>query len=464
MPNYNRYFQFDLNTDQRAAFDGLVSFFDGPEDVFILTGYAGTGKTTLLKGMMDYLDEIERPYELWASTGRAAKVLEKITSRPAKTIHSAVYVIDNKTSLVEDDKKQLVFKLRTNDSDTDTVYFIDEASMISDRVESNQQLLFDEGRLMEHVFRYTGGRKVVFIGDTAQLPPVNCDVTAALDQDYIEKRYNKRCRTALLKQVMRQQLSSGILWNATELRKQMQTSPPPLGIKSGGFNDIKVEKNTWTAVADFVRDLKANGMGNAVFISATNGGVHYLNSQIRNNFYGRPDPPLQKGDLLLVNQNNFLHDLANGQSVKLLDFNPTPIRQHNLSFLDALIEIPGTTTKKQLMLLLDVLQRKEPNLTIFEENELMKNFAIRMRDRGIKSRTDAFFRSFVNDPFINSLRVKYSYAITCHKAQGGEWNRVYVGNEPAMDNFTRDYLYRWHYTAITRTKNQLILTNSKYVY
>lgn len=464
MQDINDYFPFILNSDQKTACESMLSFFDNNDQVFLLTGYAGTGKTTILGGMLDYLDEIKRPYELWATTGRAAKVLGNITGRQSKTIHSAIYILDNQTSKLDEENKKLSFKLRTNSSDEDTIYFVDEASMISDRVENNQMLLFEDGRFMEHLFNYVSHRKLVFIGDTAQLPPVNCDITAALDSAYIESKYQKQCITVLLKEVMRQQLHSGILWNATQLRTRMQPPIPPLAIRASGFPDVDVEKNTWTAVSDFVVDMKKNGIGNAVFIAASNGSVHYLNSQIRNNYYGKPDLPLQKGDLLMVIQNNFHYDLANGQSVKLLDFDPKPIKQHSLTFIDALVEIPETAGRKQVMLLMDILHRKEPNLTLFEENELMKNFVIRMREKRIKPKSDAFINHFLSDPFINSLRVKYSYAITCHKAQGGEWNRVYVGSEPAMDYFSRDYLYRWHYTAITRAKQNLIFTNSKYLY
>nr|NQU94495.1 AAA family ATPase [Bacteroidota bacterium] len=172
MSDLQKYFPFPLNGGQRQTVNALVDFLYGNSDaVFILTGYAGTGKTTILKGVLDYMDKVEIPYKLWASTGRAAKVLGSITHREAQTIHSAIYMLDENDSKIDEDNKRLAFKLKHNYDDKDTVYFIDEASMIADKSETNPFLLFEDGRLLDHMFTYFQERKVAFIGDTAQLPP-----------------------------------------------------------------------------------------------------------------------------------------------------------------------------------------------------------------------------------------------------------------------------------------------------
>lgn len=466
MNDLQKYFPFTLNSGQQKTCDDLLSFLENHQyNVFILAGYAGTGKTTILKGILDYMKENDRKFELWASTGRAAKVLGTITRRQTKTIHSAIYMLDENSSKLDEDNKTLSFKLKPNHDDEETIYFIDEASMIADKAEKNPFLLFDDGRFLDHLFSYLGDRRVVFIGDAAQLPPINCSFSAALDGGYLEKNYSKKCTSVLLTHVMRQQLECGILWNATEIRKHNDAlSQPPLAIKYSGFTDIRIKRNVWSAIDDFVLDLKKNGTGHAAFISFTNGGVHYLNSQIRNKFYGTKDPPLQIGDYLMVVQNNFLYELVNGHHVEVIDFDPDPIRQNSLSFISVLIKVPETDKKINLKIILDLLYRKEPSLTVGEEHDLMKNFVIRMKQYGIKPKTDEFRKRFITDPYLNALRVKFGYAVTCHKAQGGEWPRVYINFEPMLDNIPRPSLYRWTYTAITRASKQLVIPQHKYLY
>lgn len=466
MNDFQKHFPFQLNNGQINACNKLFDFVNGNgHQVFILSGFAGTGKTTILKGILAYLNENDKKFALWASTGRAAMVLGKITERKTSTIHSAIYMVDENSSKLDDEHKTLSFKLKQNLDHEDMIYFIDEASMIADKSETNPFLLFEDGRLLEHVFKYFGDRKVVFIGDAAQLPPVNCSFSAALDGAYIQKNYQKKCQTALLSQVMRQQLESGILWNATEIRNQYsEISPPPVRIKTTGYDDLIVKKNIWSAIDDFVLYMKRNGPGKSVFISFTNGGVNYLNSQIRNNYYGYKDPPLQKGDFLMVVQNNYLYELVNGHHIRLVDFEETPIRQHSLHFYKAKIEIPETGKKKDVYLIKELLFRKSPLLTQQEENDLMKNFVIRMKQNGIRPKTEEFFRKFVKDPYLNALRVKFGYAVTCHKAQGGEWSRVYLNIEPALENIPRSNFYRWLYTAITRASKELVIPQNQYLY
>jgi len=465
MTDLQKHFPFTLNQGQNETCNSLIDFLENPEQkVFVLAGYAGTGKTTILKGVLNYLDEKKAKYGLLASTGRAAKVMATLTGRITKTIHSTIYMLDENASKLDEDNKTLAFKLKENMDDKETIYFIDESSMIADKSEANPFLLFDDGRFLEHLFTYLDERKVVFIGDAAQLPPINCSFSAALDTAYIQKTYGKKCSATLLTEVMRQQLESGILWNATELRKHHDADPPPpLAIKSS-FEDIRVENNVWSALDDFVIDMKQNGAGNSTFISFTNGGVHYLNTQIRNKFYRAKDPPLHKGEYLMVVQNNYLHELVNGHHVLLEDFDQSPIIQGKLSFLNATIKIPEADKRLKVKIIKELLFRKEPSLTVNEEQDLMKNFVLRMKYKGLKPKTEEFHRHFIFDGFLNALRVKFGYAVTCHKAQGGEWKRAYVNFEPMLDNIPRKNLYRWTYTAITRASSELVIPKHKYLY
>lgn len=463
--NFQKYYNFKLNEDQKRVLKQLNKFLHDDHDIFILTGYAGTGKTTLIRGFLDYLDEISRPYYLWASTGRAANVLANITRRPASTIHSAIYVLDTISDPYDETIIRLVFRLRENFHDPATIYFIDESSMISDREErENQFLQFDDGRLLNHLFKFAGNRKIVFIGDRAQLPPVNCHFSAALEQEYLSDKYQKKVIHEKLTKVERYDVNSGIYWNSLQLRSDERDDLPPMAIKTSDFSDMLVLRNTWVSIDSYVNYLRLRGVEHSVFISQTNGGVHYLNQQIRRKYYRHPDPPLQVGDMLMIVHNNYLYGIFNGQSVKVCNLEPTILRQHDFLFQDAVVEIPETGRKLNVRLMLNLLDRKEPNLSLDEERKLLINFAIRMKDYGIKRKDPTFLERLSTDPYVNALRVKYGYAVTCHKAQGGEWDRVYISAEPVLDNFDRRYLYRWFYTAITRAKSELFFSENKYLY
>ena len=443
----------------------LDEFLSNDQKVFILRGYAGTGKTTLMKGIIGYLADIDIPFRLWAPTGRAARVLERITGKESSTIHSAIYMLDENSIDVESKKNKLSFKLKINPDPQRTVYFVDESSMIADKSETNTNLLFDDGKLLNHIFRYTGNRKLVFIGDRAQLPPVNCFFSAALSDEYIEKTYNQKVVSCDLTQVVRQNAESTILFNATRLRNfYMQGAFPPPSLELRNRAGAKVFRNTWAAIHQYVCDLRSDRVNSCAFITYSNGAVHYINNQVRNGLFQAADLPLQAGEPLLVMQNNYKHNLFNGQQVILVTFHPVMETKGDLQFIKAVVLEPESGKEYQVRIINNLMTRKEPCLSKPEEDEIMADFAIRMRKAGISEKTPQFADAFKNDEWVNALRVKFGYAMTCHKAQGGEWDRVYLNLEPAFDSQNREMQYRWLYTAITRASESLFVTEHPIVF
>lgn len=342
----NRFISYTLTSGQSEAIRQMESFFRDDRQIYVLQGYAGTGKTILLNGILDYLDAEKRPYKLMASTGRAARVLTNKTGRQASTIHSTIYEIDS-----------------------------------------------------------------------AQLPQVNCSFSAAMDADYLERTYHKNVTRVALTEVKRQDGFGGIITNATQLREKLDSgSLPPVSLKISGFDDIRSSVNIWKAVKDYSAEILNQGFESEIFISYSNGGAHYLNSEIRRNIYRNPETPLQPGEWLMVIQNNYQTGFNNGQHLRLLNWNNNGEKVGNISLVDAEVEDPQTGLSKNVKLIYDLLFRKDPNLTFEEEKEFTWDFAIRMRHMGIKPGTESFLVRLISDKRLNALRVKFGYAVTCHKA------------------------------------------------
>jgi hypothetical protein len=460
------YMPYEPTTGQWVAIQKLGVFFDNDADeIFVLQGYAGTGKTTLIQGVLDYLDAQKRPYRLMASTGRAARVLSNKTGRVASTIHSSIYVVDAQNSEVTEQKKSIAFKLRPNLDDKETIYFIDEASMIADRSETNQQLLFDDGRFLDHIFRFVGRRKIIFIGDNAQLPPVNCNFSAALDSAYLAKQYRKKVIESSLTEVKRQAEIGGIIENATQLREKLFSGAiPPLSLAASMWTDVVTPSNIWSAVSKYTRQIQAEGNDKSVLITLSNGSAHYLNSQVRNGLFRRPNPTLQKNEWLMVIQNNYSTGYNNGQHLRLLSFSDTGEKVGAVSLMDAETEDTETGKTQNVKIIKDLLYCASPGLSIEEDKAFTIDFAQRMKRKNIKPGSDLFLQYMISDKRFNALRVKFGYAITCHKAQGGEWNSVYVQIEPAFGKLPRENQYRWLYTAITRASKCLVIPQHPIIY
>lgn len=435
-----------------------------PLTAFILRGYAGTGKTSLVSAFVRGLKETGTEPVLLAPTGRAAKVFSLYSGVQAYTVHKAIY--RQKTFNGEDTDFDLGYNKRKN-----AVFIVDEASMISNESGS----MFGSGRLLDDLvsFVYQGaGCKLLLVGDTAQLPPVGEELSPALNNEAL-KLYGLTVGCADLRQVMRQDSNSGVLTNATGIRMLVaQGEPddfPKISVK--GFNDIR-----YLSGGELIEELESCyddvGSDQTVVVTRSNKRAIVYNRGIRARIYER-EGDLSAGDRVMVVKNNYFWAAlaaaeSNGADAPQTDFiangDIAEVRHvrnvhsmHGFRFADATLRFPDyDDCEFEARVLLDTLDSEAPALKREESLRLYQSVVADYQD--IRNRRERMKR-LRQDPYYNALQIKYAYAITCHKAQGGQWSRVFLdqGYTPA-DMLSLNYL-RWLYTAFTRTTERLYLVN-----
>lgn len=435
-----------------------------PLTAFILRGYAGTGKTSLVSAFVRGLKETGTEPVLLAPTGRAAKVFSLYSGVQAYTVHKAIY--RQKTFNGEDTDFDLGYNKRKN-----VVFIVDEASMISNEGGS----MFGSGRLLDDLvsFVYQGaGCKLLLVGDTAQLPPVGEELSPALNNEAL-KLYGLTVGCADLRQVMRQDSNSGVLTNATGIRMLVaQGEPddfPKISVK--GFNDIR-----YLSGGELIEELESCyddvGSDQTVVVTRSNKRAIVYNRGIRARIYER-EGDLSAGDRVMVVKNNYFWAAlaaaeSNGADAPQTDFiangDIAEVRHvrnvhamHGFRFADATLRFPDyDDCEFEARVLLDTLDSEAPALKREESLRLYQSVVADYQD--IRNRRERMKR-LRQDPYYNALQIKYAYAITCHKAQGGQWSRVFLdqGYTPA-DMLSLNYL-RWLYTAFTRTTERLYLVN-----
>lgn len=429
------------------------------DSVFLLKGYAGTGKTSMVSALVKTLDELKQKCILLAPTGRAAKVFSHYAGHPAYTIHRRIY--RQRTFSNELDNFTMNVNLHQH-----TLFIVDEASMISnDGLSGN---MFGSGRLLDDLIQYVyGGQgcRLVLVGDTAQLPPVGEDESPALSADVL-KGYGLSVTEHVLTQVVRQKLDSGILYNATELRMQM--SGDCFGvmprIRTAGFPDMcRITGSELIETINTCYDQA--GMDETIIICRSNKRANLYNNGIRSTILYREDE-LNAGDMLMVAKNNYFW----GAEAKELDFiangdiaevrRVRKVREmYGFRFADVLLSFPDYgDIELDVKILLDTLHSDSPALSKEESDRLFYAVLEDYQDITVKRER---MKKMKSDPWYNALQVKYAYAVTCHKAQGGQWKRVFIDQGYiAEDMLTPDY-YRWLYTAFTRATETLYLVNFK---
>lgn len=464
MSSISDYIPFNLNNDQQKAVEKLHDFIlTDNSEVFILKGHAGTGKTMLLAAIIKYLTEIEIPIVLLASTGRAAKIVSDKALFEADTVHRHIYKLDIEQQDDENKVRKLIFKLKLNFSSKQTVYLVDETSMISDREVKGIFADFGTGRLLTDFFSFTENRKVIFSGDPCQLPPVNSLFSPCLNSSYIETKFNKRVIKCELNEVMRFNENSGISFNTTSIRKSIiEANYSYLDIYVKRYNDLHIYNNLEDMTEMYVNKILSSGVDNSIFLTFSNPMAAKINTLTRNYLF--PDKiKLQKNELLLVVKNNYKYNIANGEHIVVTTVSGDSIKKAGLTFLkiDAILKDTNGNRIISGYIIEDLLYATETSLTQEQEYELYVDFIIRMKTQGITTKSDLFLPMLVSDPYLNALRVKYGYAITCHKAQGGEWNDVFMLFESSLFNpRQKENTYRWAYTAISRgIKNVHFLNN-----
>jgi len=480
----NKSFDFPLTKSQIEAANSLDGFFNDGTNCFILKGYAGTGKTTLLYGISRYLSAHNRNFKLIAPTGRAAKVIKDKTKFDAFTIHKSIYSMDDLKEYKE--KKEdgsetfkYFFGLRNNDDTTNTVYIVDESSMVSNQYSEVEFFRFGSGFLLSDLLKYIDfttpkiARQILFIGDSAQLPPVNMNFSPALNKKYLtELPYNLSVDEIEMTDVARQKEHSGILENATSIREQ---------IADQRFNKIRIE----TAYEDinpihhkeivdkYLGGTESQTNKDTVIVAYSNKSVQYYNEIIRERIF--PDNrTIQPSDKFLVVRNNYNYGVLNGEfgSIKNLnspqEINQCPLRKKNgnilveLKFRDVCVEVidlQGNPIQFDCKIIENLLDSKEPQLTSDEQRALYVDFKNRMQDKGLKPMTPEYKEALKTDHYFNALQIKYGYAVTCHKAQGGEWNNCIIDFYTSQPPFNESY-FRWCYTALTRCIKNLYSLNA----
>ena len=445
--------------DQDLAMSRLAAFLTSPraEGAFILRGYAGTGKTSLVGALVHTLDALQQKCVLLAPTGRAAKVFAAYASHPAYTIHKRIY-------------RQRAFtgeggNFALNDNlATHTLFIVDEASMIAN--EGLSGTMFGTGRLLDDLihFVYSGqGCRLLLTGDVAQLPPVGEEQSPALQADNL-RGYGLEVSVADLTQVVRQEQASGILWNATRLRRALEAGEvftlPRLRVE--GFDDIRLVPGN--ELIDALEECYArDGMDETIVICRSNKRANIYNEGIRQRILWREEE-LEAGDILMVAKNNYYWTekdkrtdfIANGEMAIVRRVRRT--RQlYGFRFADVTLRFPDNDDREQeVCLLLDTLRGDAPALTREESDRLFHAVLEDYADVPTKSER---IKRLKSDPYYNALQAKYAYAVTCHKAQGGQWRNVFLDQAYMPDEYLTPDFFRWLYTAFTRATGTLYLVN-----
>ncbi|MDD4107173.1 MAG: AAA family ATPase [Prolixibacteraceae bacterium] len=479
---------FELTPDQKRAVSLLEAFMQNDEHVFILKGYAGTGKTTLIKGMVAYFNEVKRKFDVMAPTGRAAKVL-RLRTDAGSTIHRAIYNFEKLETIedesVDDANKSFkyYFPLR-NETDINRIMIVDEASMISSNYNEHELFRFGSGFLLRDLIKYAdycrNGNKIIFVGDPAQLPPVGDNKSSALDPAFFQS-LGLQVNSFEMRQVTRQKADSLILKNATTIRDILQQEKRTSFILE--HDNVECQPIQVQDVAHTYLNLyPLPEVGDGVIISYSNAQAYEYNKSIRQILY--PDnPQVNPGDILLLNNNNYHTygaELFNGDMVKVLEVNPltevqsAPVMVNNvrkvisLTFRNARFYHPDLGCEIQCKIIDSLLHSPERDLSIHEMKALYINFVMRFQEEQNRRKAKGLstfkvgsiqFKDMLRvDPYFNALRVKFGYAITCHKAQGSEWQKVFVDFHGRI-GLKNDQL-RWSYTAITRAAEKLLTINA----
>lgn len=445
---------------QSELFHLLVEFIFSKDNqsLFLLKGYAGTGKTTTISTLVNNLWKTGTKAVLLAPTGRAAKVISGYSKRQALTIHKKIYFPKKQKNGSVD------FVLQPN-KHTNTIFIVDEASMIPDRPQNSK--LFENGSLLDDLisYVYSGHQcKLVLIGDTAQLPPVKLSLSPALEEDRLTYDYHKNVQNIELSEVTRQHENSGILANATVLRMLIQNDS--INFKFDlDFPDI-VRLVDGYDIQDAITSCYDNdGVEDTAFIVRSNKRANQYNQQIRSKIRGQENE-ISTGDYVMVVKNNYfwLKDssaagfIANGDTCEVLRIKAIK-ELYGFRFAEVQVRMIDYPDQKPFdtVLLLDTLTSETPSLSYEESNRLYESVK---EDYAHEKSKYKQLLAIKKNKYFNALQVKFSYAITCHKSQGGQWKTIFIEQPYLPEGPSKEYL-RWLYTAVTRAQEKLYLIGFK---
>ncbi|MCR9011617.1 ATP-dependent DNA helicase [Gabonibacter chumensis] len=450
-------FGFDFSPTQQQAMDCFLSFFFSREEenLFLLKGFAGTGKTSLVAAVVNTLLQLKCQVVLLAPTGRAAKVFSSYSGQPAFTIHKKIYRQKSAQEGIG------YFNLGFNPN-ANTLFFVDEASMISTASSDSN---FGSGSLLDDLFEYVyNGRnnRLVLIGDTAQLPPIGSTVSPALEAELLSRQYGVNVYEARLTDIMRQSEASGILYNATRVREMIDAAGKSFLLKVDEFPDV-----TRISGGNLLEELDScygrYGVDETMVICRSNKRANRFNEGIRARILYREEA-FTGGDKIMIVKNNYFwgaeYDhvdfIANGD-IATVERIGKHKELYGFHFAEARLSIYGYEEEITAWVMLDTLTSEQPALSYEEYKRLYA--AIEedyMNDIPSKQKR---FKKIRENEFFNALQIKFAYAVTGHKAQGGQWDAVFVDPGWITDELPDDEYWRWLYTAITRARQKVFLIN-----
>ena len=453
---------FEAKVKQDIALQKLSTFVveGSKDDLFLLKGFAGTGKTTIISSLVKNLWKMKKNGVLLAPTGRAAKVISNYSGREAFTIHKKIYFPKAKGG------GGVTFTLQPN-KHRNTIFIVDEASMISDV--NAEAKMFENGSLLDDLMQYVySGHncQLILMGDTAQLPPVKLDVSPALEERTLQNSYGKEVTHIELDEVVRQSGESDILLNATRIREALNEELyESFSFELTAQNDVVrlIEGNEiLEAIEDSYRNL---GHEDTTIIVRSNKRANLYNQQIRSRILYQEEE-ISAGDYLMVVKNNYFWVkpnseagfIANGDIIKVLEI--FAIKElYGFRFAEVKVQMVDYPKMKpfETVVLLDTLTSNNPSLTYEEANKLYQEVMLDYQDEKSKYKK---FLQVKNNRFFNALQIKFSYAMTCHKSQGGQWHTVFIEHPYLPNGIDKDYL-RWLYTAVTRAQKKLYLIGFK---
>ena len=445
-------FSHKPNSEQNKILLKLVEYINtlGNRSIFLLKGYAGTGKTTLISALVKSLPSIGKRSVLLAPTGRAAKVLAKYSKKKSSTLHKKIYWI--RTT-----KNGNTFITLKENLHTNTIFIVDEASMIPEDAKDgiNKRSLLED--LIKYVYEGIDC-KLILIGDTAQLPPVNLDISPALDENNLDKKYQKQIIHQELKKVVRQEKNSMVLENATHLRELIEGNIKKLPkIK---LNQEVVRISSGDELQEYIEKSYGNsGVENTTIICRSNKRANQYNDRIRSEILWQEDI-ISAGDVLMVVRNNYFWldekseagFLANGDIIEVTRIKEI-IERYGFKFAKASIRLMDYENENEIdtILLLDTINSESPSLKYDEYKKLYTEVGL-----DYKGQKD-INKKIKENEFFNAIQIKFGYSITCHKAQGGQWKNVFIDiGYFKKEMLNKNYL-RWLYTAFTRSTENLYL-------